>query len=144
MCVHEQWPTGQWPTGVRKEKSGWQAGKVSAPVGECPCSRPCMPCSAQAAVPQQQLTLAPELRMTVRLLASGALILVFEAMPAQAIADTFQLLTINCICGGVGGPSLGKLTRDIAARCENVRFSLAGHTEKGTPLHKPACCEPTT
>ncbi|GFH09800.1 hypothetical protein HaLaN_05009, partial [Haematococcus lacustris] len=65
-------------------------------------------------------------------------------MPAQAIADTPPLLTINCISGVVGGPSLGKLTRDIAARCENVRFSLAGYTEKGTPLHKPAYCEPTT
>ncbi|GFH12763.1 hypothetical protein HaLaN_08510, partial [Haematococcus lacustris] len=65
-------------------------------------------------------------------------------MPAQASADTPQLLTINCSSGVVGGPSLGNLTRDIAARCENVRFSLAGHTEKGTPLHKPAYCEPTT
>ncbi|GFH22256.1 hypothetical protein HaLaN_19691 [Haematococcus lacustris] len=36
-----------------------------------------------------------------------------EAKPAQAIVDTPQLLTT----GGVGGPSLGKLTRDIAARC---------------------------
>ncbi|GFH06424.1 hypothetical protein HaLaN_01051 [Haematococcus lacustris] len=66
----------------------------------------------------------------MRLLASGALALASEAMPAQAIADTPQLLTINCNSGVVGGPSLGKLTRDIAARCENVRFSLA---KKGTP-----------
>ncbi|GFH08693.1 hypothetical protein HaLaN_03698 [Haematococcus lacustris] len=34
--------------------------------------------------------------------------------------------------GGVGGPWLSKLTRDSAARCEIVLFSLASHTEKGT------------
>ncbi|GFH15986.1 hypothetical protein HaLaN_12327 [Haematococcus lacustris] len=65
-------------------------------------------------------------------------------MPAQASADTPQLLTTDCSSGVVEGPSLGKLTRDIAARCDNVRFSLAGYTKKGTPLHKPAYCEPTT
>ncbi|GFH12528.1 hypothetical protein HaLaN_08234, partial [Haematococcus lacustris] len=47
-------------------------------------------------------------------------------MPAQASADTPQLLTIDCSSGVVGGPSSGKLTRDIAAR------------------YKPAYCEPTT
>ncbi|GFH06377.1 hypothetical protein HaLaN_00997 [Haematococcus lacustris] len=73
------------------------------------------------------------LRITSHPLASGALILASESMPAQAIADTPQLLTIKCISGGVGGPSLGKLTRDIAARCENVRFSLANNTKKGPP-----------
>ncbi|GFH32717.1 hypothetical protein HaLaN_31982 [Haematococcus lacustris] len=65
-------------------------------------------------------------------------------MPAQAIADTPQLLTTDCSSGVVGGPSLGKLTRDIAARRENVRFSQANNSKKGTPLHKPAYCEPTT
>ncbi|GFH33752.1 hypothetical protein HaLaN_33169, partial [Haematococcus lacustris] len=97
------------------------------------------------------------LRVTARLLASGASVLVFEAMPAQAIADTSELLTISCKtarraglresflgAGGVGGPSLGKLTLDIAARCEWKEVSLASHTEKGTPLHKSACCELTT
>ncbi|GFH09511.1 hypothetical protein HaLaN_04670 [Haematococcus lacustris] len=69
-------------------------------------------------------------------------------MPAQAITDTPQLLTNNCIsgslrepfigAGGVGGPSLGKKQRDIAARCEWIEVSLASHTEKGTPLHTSA------
>ncbi|GFH17983.1 hypothetical protein HaLaN_14713, partial [Haematococcus lacustris] len=36
------------------------------------------------------------LRNTARLLASGALPLASKAMPAQAIADTPQLLTIDC------------------------------------------------
>ncbi|GFH28811.1 hypothetical protein HaLaN_27362, partial [Haematococcus lacustris] len=65
-------------------------------------------------------------------------------MPAQASADTPQLVTINRTSGGVGRPSLGGLTLDIAANAKNVRLSLASHTEKGTPLHKPACCELTT
>ncbi|GFH30631.1 hypothetical protein HaLaN_29518, partial [Haematococcus lacustris] len=65
-------------------------------------------------------------------------------MPAQAIADTPQLLTINCISGGVGRPSCGKLLSDIARYAENVRSSLASHAEKGTPFHKLACCELTT
>ncbi|GFH23147.1 hypothetical protein HaLaN_20714, partial [Haematococcus lacustris] len=65
-------------------------------------------------------------------------------MPAQAIADTPQLLTINCISGGVGGPSLGKLLIDIVANAGNLRLSLASHTGKGSPTHKMACCELTT
>ncbi|GFH06563.1 hypothetical protein HaLaN_01214 [Haematococcus lacustris] len=39
------------------------------------------------------------LRITARLLASGALPLASKAMPAQAIADTPQLLTIDCSSG---------------------------------------------
>ncbi|GFH12933.1 hypothetical protein HaLaN_08715, partial [Haematococcus lacustris] len=65
-------------------------------------------------------------------------------MPAQASADTPQLLTIDCSSGGVGRPSWGKLLSDIAIYAENVRFSLASHAEKGTPFHKLACCELTT
>ncbi|GFH29988.1 hypothetical protein HaLaN_28753, partial [Haematococcus lacustris] len=59
-------------------------------------------------------------------------------MPAQAIADTPQLLTINCISGGVGRPSWGKLLSDIARYAENVRISLASHTGKGTTFHNQA------
>ncbi|GFH10296.1 hypothetical protein HaLaN_05581, partial [Haematococcus lacustris] len=55
------------------------------------------------------------LRISARLLASGALVQVFEAMPAQAITDTPQLLTLDGFSGGVGRPSLGELTLDIAA-----------------------------
>ncbi|GFH22041.1 uncharacterized protein HaLaN_19442 [Haematococcus lacustris] len=55
-----------------------------------------------------------DLHVTARLLASDALSLAIEAMPAQAIADTPQLLTTDCSSGGVGGPSLGKLLSDIA------------------------------
>ncbi|GFH23787.1 hypothetical protein HaLaN_21464, partial [Haematococcus lacustris] len=57
-------------------------------------------------------------------------------MPAQAIADTPQLLTIDCSSGGVGRPLRGKLLIDIARNAENVRLSLASHTGKGTPIHK--------
>ncbi|GFH23867.1 hypothetical protein HaLaN_21558 [Haematococcus lacustris] len=65
-------------------------------------------------------------------------------MPAQASANTPRLLTIDCSGGGVGGPSLGMLSTDIAANAENVRLSLASHTGKGTLIHKTACCELTT
>ncbi|GFH10979.1 hypothetical protein HaLaN_06394, partial [Haematococcus lacustris] len=58
----------------------------------------------------------------------GALILASESMPAQASADTLQLLTFYCssgslrepfIAGGVGRPSWGKLLSDIAIYAEN-------------------------
>ncbi|GFH06379.1 hypothetical protein HaLaN_01000, partial [Haematococcus lacustris] len=65
-------------------------------------------------------------------------------MPAQASADTPQLLTVDCSSGGVGKPSWGKLLIDIARKAENVRLSLASHTGKGTPIHKVVCCELTT
>ncbi|GFH22522.1 hypothetical protein HaLaN_19996 [Haematococcus lacustris] len=68
----------------------------------------------------------------------------WESIPAQASADTPQLLTIDCSSGGVGRPSLGEVTLDIAANAKKVRFSLASHTGKWTPLHKSACCELTT
>ncbi|GFH20587.1 hypothetical protein HaLaN_17733 [Haematococcus lacustris] len=45
-------------------------------------------------------------------------------MPAQASADTPELLPIDCSSGGVGGPSLGKLLIDIVAYAGNVRLSL--------------------
>ncbi|GFH25083.1 hypothetical protein HaLaN_22989 [Haematococcus lacustris] len=82
------------------------------------------------------------LRAIARFLASGALNLASEAMPAQAIADTPQLLTINCISGGVGGPSLSKVTLDIAARCEWKEVSSQPHRKKD-PLAQMACCELT-
>ncbi|GFH07383.1 hypothetical protein HaLaN_02172, partial [Haematococcus lacustris] len=62
-------------------------------------------------------------------------------MPAQASADTPQLLTIDCSTGGVGRQSRGKLLIDIARNAENVRLSLASHPGKGTPIHKVVCCE---
>ncbi|GFH28812.1 hypothetical protein HaLaN_27363 [Haematococcus lacustris] len=84
------------------------------------------------------------LRSNAHLLASGAFTLASEAMPAQAMADTPHLLTTDCLSGGVGRPSWGKLLSDIARYAENVRFSLASHAEKGTPFHKLACCELAT
>ncbi|GFH24859.1 hypothetical protein HaLaN_22726 [Haematococcus lacustris] len=65
-------------------------------------------------------------------------------MPAQAIADTPQLLITDCSSVGVGGLSLGMLCIDIAANAGNVRISLASPTRKGTLIHKTACCELTT
>ncbi|GFH19122.1 hypothetical protein HaLaN_16023, partial [Haematococcus lacustris] len=63
--------------------------------------------SNQFRSPQHGRLLHRHLRITPHLLASGALILASEPIPAQASADTPQLLTIDCSSGGVGRPSWG-------------------------------------
>ncbi|GFH28945.1 hypothetical protein HaLaN_27520, partial [Haematococcus lacustris] len=61
-------------------------------------------------------------------------------MPAQASADTPQLLTIDCSSDSVGGPCDVSTLRQKREMC----VSLASHTGKGTLTLYLACCELTT